>query len=743
MAGNSHYARAILGLDTRRFKQGVKGAKRSWGNFTRGMMGSIGPMVGAAGLGLLASKIIGIGVTFEQQMQNIKAVTRSSTEEMQLMERAARQLGAQTSFSAVEVAEGMTVLAKATGSASKAVQGIEAVLKLAGSEGANMAETAELMISSMNAFGISFSESARVANVFAATAQTTRMSVDRLKDSMKGIATIGREFGLAFEETTAAVAILVDSGAEAASAGVQLRSALADILRATGPLADAMKGVNVETDGLVGVLDALSDAGIKGTETFKKFNVRGAQSIAVLIRQRDRFVELTEKITGTNAAWEAYNTQMDSTGMAWKRVQSALSEVSIAIFKTFGTDLKKFLDAAAFSILENRDAIVIFALDTIKFLKLAMFEVRTYGSVFGEMLTALKAAMETVDIGDAIEKALIPQIGPKWKLLFAAMGNDIQGAAKAWEEILGDGGENAAEAFASAFMESFGGTADEIKAAREAYHATVEAEHKIHIERLRDMSMTSKFEAPELDETFLTLREVLDQHWAAVKLQSLEAGVESGRAFMRGLSAIEAADFKAAIKDMYRSLRQEAQQNSHAIREIWGTMFDAITDIHITGSERWKEIIGGAMSVITRMLKRMIAEAIATKIQLEAVFGNMTTGGLLLSAFGLGFLGSVLKFHEGGLAPGLPGGEQLAVLKNREFVMPPGPSAQFLPQLEAMRAGRLPQLSAAGGGGMSIHGHVHVPSGSILYANDPMGIRSIAEMVNREIEETVKRAYRE
>ena len=44
---------------------------------------------------------------------------------------------------------------------------------------------------------------------------------------------------------------------------------------------------------------------------------------------------------------------------------------------------------------------------------------------------------------------------------------------------------------------------------------------------------------------------------------------------------------------------------------------------------------------------------------------------------------------------------------------------------------------------MQISGHVHVPAGSILYAQDQMGIRAIAEQIHREIEKTVKKAYRE
>ena len=119
----------------------------------------------------------------------------------------------------------------------------------------------------------------------------------------------------------------------------------------------------------------------------------------------------------------------------------------------------------------------------------------------------------------------------------------------------------------------------------------------------------------------------------------------------------------------------------------------------------------------------------------------MSLGGLGFLGVGVGILGNL--FHEGGFVGGSPGGEQLAVLKNQEFVIPPGPTARFRPMLEEMRAGRMPQLAAAGGGGTTIEAHVHTAPGSILYAQNPMGVREIAEQLSREIEKTVKRAYRE
>ena len=93
MAGsNTHYAKAILGMNSKDFKRGVKSANKAWTGFSSGLMRSIGPMAAALGAAGLAKAIISTGATFEQQMANIKAVTRSTVDEMQTMEAAAREI---------------------------------------------------------------------------------------------------------------------------------------------------------------------------------------------------------------------------------------------------------------------------------------------------------------------------------------------------------------------------------------------------------------------------------------------------------------------------------------------------------------------------------------------------------------------------------------------------------------------------------------------------------------------------
>lgn len=753
---STHHTRAVLGLDDRQFKAGMKRASGSWKRFSGSLVAGLGPIAGAAGFGLLTRAIVKTGATFEQSMANIRAVTRSTDEQMQSMEATARRLGATTSFAANEVADGMTVLAKATGSAEKAVSGIEAVLKLAGSEGADMTQTAELMISTMNAFSISFDDSARVANTFAAVAQNTRQSVERLADGMKNAAPISREFGLSFEEVTAALGLLVDSGLEASQAGTLLRSALSDILRASGPLGDALKGVDTRAAGLAGVLDTLSEAGIRGTDTYKNFNVRGAQVVSILQRQSDRLRELTGDITGTSAAWEAYDVQQNTVIGAAKRVMSAFQEVAITLFSVFSTDLRTAGDTLAKFINDHTREIGEFVIDIRTNFKIATAYVRAYADEFGSLVASIQAGLEAADIGGTIRRALTPEV-----LKTGVLGFQIGDST----------GTNAAQAFASAFAaewrnqtgrglqistsEATGflrlaeGASSEVEAAIKAYQEEGEKAK----EKLAGIDLTGALTKDPTEEIRLNLAGsalILDgfySEWNQKVKDSAAGRATNERQIMHAGTNLTLGGLRRQIGTFLQWQRAAYSGASAAIQGVYMDFFNAVTDMHITGAERWKQIAGSVAKAWLSVLNRMIAQTIAAKIQLESILAGLSTGSLFgLGIIGVG-LGAILShnlFHSGGTVPGSSSQERLAMVRGEEEVIPPGPANRYRDLLRAISSGFEPEMAFAGGAPhVEVHAPIHISGGSILIAEDQIGVRRMAEKISDVIEKRVKRAFRE
>jgi len=332
-----------------RTKRDLRQFRSSANRIMRGLVIGFTAVAAAAGL---------IGGSFEQGMANIAAVSHATETQLTALEDRARELGSTTAYSAREVSNAMTVLAKSGLTVEENIGAVEAVLKLAGSEMADMTTTAELMVSTMRAFDIPFSEAAMVANTLAASAQQSRMSVERLADSLKYGAPIAKQLGLSFAEVTAAMSILVDNGMEASQAGTNLRAALKDLIAPSGDLARHLGNVDLRGQGLAGTLDHLRARHLVGEEAFKQFNVRGANAIAILGDNRDRLEQLTGSITGTNAAWEAYDRQMDTVQGQAKILRSALEELALQFFDTFRVQLKEAITRASTWVQDNSATIV-------------------------------------------------------------------------------------------------------------------------------------------------------------------------------------------------------------------------------------------------------------------------------------------------------------------------------------------------------------------------------------------------
>ena len=87
-----------------------------------------GAAVALAGLAL--SKSITLGLAFEKQMSEVGAAANATGKDFDALSERARKLGATTSFSATQAAQGMTELAKAGLTTNQVLVGTEAVLNL-------------------------------------------------------------------------------------------------------------------------------------------------------------------------------------------------------------------------------------------------------------------------------------------------------------------------------------------------------------------------------------------------------------------------------------------------------------------------------------------------------------------------------------------------------------------------------------------------------------------------------------
>lgn len=195
------------------------------------------------GLGAAAAKT---SIEFEAQMSKVGAISGATAGEMDKLKESALSLGASTSKSASEVAKGQEGLA-AMGFTVKDILGaMPGVISAAEASGADMAQTADVMASSLNIFGLKASEASRVADVLAQTANQSAADITDMQYALKYAGPPAAALGVSLEETSAAIGIMTNAGMQGEQAGTTLRGALLGLLDPSEKNSKLMNRMGIE-----------------------------------------------------------------------------------------------------------------------------------------------------------------------------------------------------------------------------------------------------------------------------------------------------------------------------------------------------------------------------------------------------------------------------------------------------------------------------------------------------------------
>lgn len=230
------------------------------------MMSALKVMAGigiaqAAMEGLTASikGAVVVGMDYTKQMSKVEAISGSSSIQMAQLGANARKLGAETKWSATNVAEAYEYMALAGWNSNQMLEASLPMLNLATTGALDLARASDIVTDTMTPFGIAASEAGRVADVFATAQATANLNVEMLGETMKYAAPIAATFGASLEDTTVIAQIFANSGIKASMAGTALRAGLSRLAQPPKPAADALDKLNVSTVKTDGSMKSLRD----------------------------------------------------------------------------------------------------------------------------------------------------------------------------------------------------------------------------------------------------------------------------------------------------------------------------------------------------------------------------------------------------------------------------------------------------------------------------------------------------
>jgi len=331
--------KARLGLDKKKFDDGLKGAKKS-GNAFGNAMKKVGGVLAAAfafqkifqGI----SKFIQKNAEFEQSLADLSAITGAVGKDLKYYEQQAKRIGSTTTLSASQAAKAFELMGSARPELLKNKEALAAVTEqaviLAEASGLDLPVATEALAKSMNQFNIPAEKAGDVINTLAAGSKEGAEAIPGLTEGIKVMGTAANMAGISLEESVGLIETLAEKGLTGAKAGMQLRNVILKL----------QSGVDDTNPAIVGMSKALENLGNKNlsaTELTKMFGLESQTAAAILIKNADKFKSYTEAVTGTNVAFEQQSTKVDTIKGRWKGLMSAI-EGKILVGSKFTDSIK-------------------------------------------------------------------------------------------------------------------------------------------------------------------------------------------------------------------------------------------------------------------------------------------------------------------------------------------------------------------------------------------------------------------
>lgn len=317
---------------------------------------------GAAMAGM--GKVAGAGIGFDEQMSAVGAVARlaKTSDAFAALREQALQLGATTSFSASQAAEGLQYLAMAGFDSQQMLASLPGILDLAKAGASDLAQTSDIASNILSGFGLQASEMGRLGDVLTATFTRSNVNLAMLGDTMKYTAPVARQFGASIEDVAALSGLLGNVGIQGSQAGTALRALFARMASPPKEAQDALVGLGIATrdaqgnmrsmtEILADVAKATASLG-SGTriEAFTKIaGMEAGSALAELVSQQGengigKFVEILKTASGEAA--RVASQMGDNAAGDIKGFQSAIEGLNIALTDTNTGALRGLIQSA-------------------------------------------------------------------------------------------------------------------------------------------------------------------------------------------------------------------------------------------------------------------------------------------------------------------------------------------------------------------------------------------------------------
>lgn len=350
-AGGVRAGRAYveLGLNTSKLAAGLATAQARVASFAAA---SKAALVSAFTVSAPVALVVKTFAEFDDQMRLVQAVTKSTGDQFAALSEKAKELGRTTSWTAAQVAQGMTSLGRAGFGSAEIDASIGSVMDLARATGTDISTATDIAGNALRAFNLDAAQMVRVCDVLTATANGSAQTLEDLGEAFKDVAPIAYSTGLSIEDAAKLVGSLANFGVKGSQAGTVLKAIQTRIASDAGAQSKYIE-LGIDTTDAEGnlrnVADVLVELGqkIQNMPSAERLatikTLFGAYGLKGVSLTSANFTDLASAIDNASGAARNAAEAMDSgLGGAIRLTKSAIEGLSIAVGESVAPALAQF-----------------------------------------------------------------------------------------------------------------------------------------------------------------------------------------------------------------------------------------------------------------------------------------------------------------------------------------------------------------------------------------------------------------
>ena len=273
---------------------------------------------------------------FELALKQTQAISQATNTQVDQLRENILAVAENSRFTAIEITEAATALAQAGFSMSEIETTLESVTLLATATGSTLKETVDIATASLGAFQLSASTMPKIVNQITQAMNLSKLDIQKFQLAVQYAGNAASDAGLNFEELLASVSTVANAGVRSGSTlGTGFRQLLSDLISPSAKFEKILArlglttaDVDVRTNGLVGTLKQLKEAGFSTADAYESFEVRSVAFYTALANNLDTYDDLLANLDSNTAAMDANEIQMNSLGAQTDRMFNQFKAVA-------------------------------------------------------------------------------------------------------------------------------------------------------------------------------------------------------------------------------------------------------------------------------------------------------------------------------------------------------------------------------------------------------------------------------